>query len=182
MKPKAETIRRFPGDTRAGLSLPAETSAEALRPPGSAGPRPDGAWGRDSRCGSRRASSLSRSFRPELVEGRPRGARDATNSINFLYGSPSAPRARWSALAARPGSGTLTGSRPSPAASGGVRSLRGSSGRRLRVPRAAPGPGHAFPGAAPVPPHVTTPHERAPRVDGTAPGEHETGTVSRIIF
>src|SRR3954454_19800743 len=35
---------------------------------------------------------------------------------------------------------------------------------------------------APAPPHVTTPHERAPRVDGTQERKHKTRTTSRIFF
>ena len=63
---------------------------------------------------------------------------------------------------------------PSPAAPGEVRSARSKSPR----PSAACSPRGArteacVPGAAPAPPHGTTPHERAPRVDGT--GGHRTG-------
>src|SRR3954453_19382039 len=57
----------------------------------------------------------------------------------------------------------------------------------LREPRPSVGPhvpqpttrtGLAFPARAPIPPHVTTPRERAPRVDGTAAEKHILGHLS----
>src|SRR3954452_6820772 len=35
---------------------------------------------------------------------------------------------------------------------------------------------------APAPPHVTTPHERAPRVDGTGTTNHARNRLSRTFF
>src|SRR3954452_17389356 len=35
---------------------------------------------------------------------------------------------------------------------------------------------------APAPPHVTTPHERAPRVDGTVTTNHARNRLSRTFF
>src|SRR3954451_17741420 len=60
----------------------------------------------------------------------------------------------------------------------------------LREPRPSVGPhvpqpttrtGLAFPARAPIPPHVTTPRERAPRVDGTAGEKHILGHFVKRI-
>ena len=46
-----------------------------------------------------------------------------------------------------------------------------------------PSPADAFPRPqAPAPPHVTTPHERAPRVDGTGTSNHARNRLSRTFF
>src|SRR3954471_23199011 len=46
------------------------------------------------------------------------------------------------------------------------------------VPQPATRTGLAFPARAPIPPHVTTPRERAPRVDGTTAEKHNLGHLS----
>src|SRR3954471_24291729 len=71
-----------------------------------------------------------------------------------LYGSRPASRAR--CLTPTPGPGL------GPAAGASDEAQRLVLADRPRVPRAAPGAGHAFPGAAPVPSHVTTPRDSRP--------------------
>src|SRR3954463_16449822 len=97
------------------------------------GPLPSGCWG----------------DRPK-----GRGVRGTRRLDPNLYGSRPASRARCLALTPGPGLG--------PAAGASDEAQRLVLADRPRVPRAAPGPGHAFPGAAPVPSHVTTPRDSRP--------------------
>src|SRR5205085_5496916 len=121
-------------------------------------------------CGH--ASSLSRSFRPELWEGKGRGVRGTRRLDPTLYGSRSASRARWLWPPLRPDESGASGE----AQELSLREARPSVGPH--VPQPTTRTGLAFPARAPIPPHVTTPRERAPRVDGTAAEKHILGHLS----
>src|SRR3954453_1157057 len=112
------------------------------------------------------------SFRPELWEGKGRGVRGTRRLDPNLYGSRSASRARWLWPPLRPDESGASGE----AQELSLREARPSVGPH--VPQPATRSGLAFPARAPIPPHVTTPRERAPRVDGTTAEKHNLGNLS----
>src|SRR4051812_45105094 len=113
------------------------------------------------------------SFRPELWERKGRGVRGTRRLDPNFYGSRSASRARWLWPPLRPDKSGASGE----AQALSRRESRPSVGPH--VPQPATRTGLAFPARAPIPPHVTTPRERAPRVDGTAGEKHILGHLSR---
>src|SRR3954469_15318871 len=119
------------------------------------------------------ASSSSRILSARAVANeKGRGVRGTRRLDPNLYGSRSASRARWLWPPLRPDESGASGE----AQALSRREARPSVGPR--VPQPTTRTGLAFPARAPIPPHVTTPRERAPRVDGTAGEKHILGHLS----